>query len=271
MCVCMARFGCLLLASFASACVALAVQPPTPAAALTDPELLATPAPKNERYFLMLFGSQTTPRTPAYTHTWATVIKVTAVPGCTQPAVEAHTISWLPDSLRVRTWRLRVEPGSNLDLHATLRHVLGTGQRVSAWGPYEIWNGLYIRFLTQKAFLDADAVGYQAIDTVGEAARKGNGCDCFHALSDMDPLFDRRRYPLRYYGDKATFNIVRQVHERPLLICPRQTHDWLIPALGLDCYPIVRRQYEGWYREFSPEALLQVWESGGARRSRSLP
>jgi hypothetical protein len=267
------RFGFLLLAALASGCGALAVRPPTPAAALTDPELLAAPAPENERYFVIVFGSQTTPRVARYTHTWATVVKVTELPGCTQPAVEEHTISWLPDSLDIRIWRLRVEPASNLELHATIEHVLATGQRVSMWGPYEMWGGLYTRFMTQKAFLDSGAVGYQALDTVGEAARKGDGCDCFHALSDMDPLFDRRRYPLRYFGDEASLNIVRQVHEVPLLIRPRQTHDWLIPALGLDRYPIVRRQYDGPSQEFSAEALLAFWESNGgqartARRGR---
>src|SRR5262249_42781614 len=131
---------------------------------------------------------------------------------------------------------------------------------------YETWHGLYKRFMTQKAFLDSNAVGYQAVDTIGEAARKGNGCNCFHALSDMDPLFDRRQYPLRYFGDSATLNIVRQLQQRPVLIQPRRTHDWLIPALGLDRYPIVRRHYEGPYREFSPEAQLRTWESGGALR-----
>ena len=261
------RLGCLLLAALASGCGALAVRPPTPAAALTDPELLAAPAPQNERYFLIVFGSQTTPRIGRYTHTWATVVKVTELPGA-QPAVEEHTISWLPDSLDIRVWRLRVEPASNLDLHATIEHVLGTGQRVSMWGPYEIWGGLYTRFVTQKAFLDSGAVGYQAVDAVGEAARKGDGCDCFHALSDMDPLFDRRRYPLHYFGDEASLNIVRQVHEHPVLIRPCRTHDWLIPALGLDRYPIVRRRYDGPSQDFSPEAVLASWESnGGAARA----
>ena len=261
-----ASFGWLVLAALSSGCGTLPTQPPTPAAAVTDPELLAAPIPENERYFAILFGSQTTPRIPRYTHTWGTVIKVTEVPGSTQPVVEAHTISWLPDSLEIRAWRLRVEPASNLDLHETIQYVQRSGQRVSMWGPYEIWNGVYTRFLTQKAFLDADVIGYQVVDTLGEAARKGNGCDCFHALSDMDPRFDRRRYPLLYFGEEATLNIVRQLHERPLLIRPRQTHDWLIPVLGLDRYPIVRRRYDGPAQEFSPEALLRVWESGGGGR-----
>lgn len=76
-----------MLVALTAGCGTFSVQPPTPAAALTDPELLAAPAPANERYFLILFGSQTTPRVPRYTHTWGTVVKVTSVPDCAQPSV----------------------------------------------------------------------------------------------------------------------------------------------------------------------------------------
>jgi hypothetical protein len=216
---------------------------------------------------VLLFGSQTTPRIPRHTHSWATMVKVTEREGA-EPIIETHTISWLPDSGQIRAWRLHVEPGSNVELHATIKEMLRTGQRVSMWGPYETWHGLFKRFTTQEAFLDSDAIGYQCVDEIGEAARKGNGSNCFHAMSDMDPLFDRREYPLRYFGEDATLNIVRQIHERPILIQPCQTHDWLIGALGLDCYPIVRRLYDGPSAEFSPEALLQAWQQSGAAQHR---
>lgn len=256
----------LLFGLLAAGCGSLAVQPPSPAKELQPADLLAAPSPPNERYFVILFGSQTTPRIPRHTHTWATMVKATYTPGCEQPAVEAHTISWLPDDLEVRVWKLRVAPGSNLELHTTIEEMLKTGQRVSMWGPYETWSGLYTRFVTQKAFLDSDVIGYQCTDTIGEAGRHGNGCDCFHALSDMDPQFDRGRYPLRYYGDHATLNIVRQIHERPVLLRPGECHDWLIPVLGLDRYPIVRRQYRGPTQEFSPEAALTAAQSRGKHR-----
>ena len=190
-------------------------------------------------------------------------MKVTQVEGA-EPKIETHTISWLPDSGRVRVWKICVEPGSDVELHETIKKMLDTGQRVSLWGPYETWNGIHMHFGIQKAFLDSDAVGYQCVDDIGEAARKGNGCNCFHAISDMDPQFDRRQYPLRYFGDEATLNIVRQIHERPILIQPHQTHDWVIDALGLECYPIVRRHYEGPSREFSPEAVQEEVAARGA-------
>ena len=113
------------------------------------------------------------------------------------------------------------------------------------WGPYEVWHGFASRFRTQKAFLDSGAVGYQCVDTVGEAARLGNGCDCIHAITDMDPAYPRGRYPLAVYGQPATAHVVRRMMHSPIFIDPPRTHDWLIPRLGLTAYPIERREYRG--------------------------
>lgn len=245
----------IVLASTLSLGCATGRIPPSPARDLSVHELLAEPKNPDERYYILLFASQSTPRVPARSHTWAMAIKVTQTPGA-EPHIETHTISWLPDSMNVRWWKFTVEPGSNFSNEFSIEHALKTRQRVSAWGPYEIWPGLYQRFVVQKAFLDSDAIGYQCTDAIGEAARYGNGCDCFHAISDMDPYFDRGRYPLRYFGDRATLNIVRQLQTRSTLINPEVTHDWLFGALGLDRYPICRRRYQGRSVEFSPEAVL---------------
>jgi hypothetical protein len=123
----------------------------------------------------------------------------------------------------------------------------------------------------QKAWLDAGMIGYQCTDEFGEAARKANGSNCFHALSDMDPQFDRRQYPLLFYGDAAAKNIVRQLFERPILLHPYRTQDALIAALGLDRCPIVRRRYCGPAREFSPEALQEALANPTPPRRRLLP
>jgi len=125
------------------------------------------------------------------------------------------------------------------------------------WGPYEVWHGGYRRFMTQRAFLESGQIGYQCIDSVGEAARLGNGCNCIHAITDMDPLFGRLEYPLGKFGQAASERIVKQIMERPVVIDPPRTHDWLIPALGLDRYTIVRRNYTGTVMPFSPEAALR--------------
>jgi hypothetical protein len=209
---------------------------------------------------------------PRFCHTWATVVKVTEQPGGAPPAIEEHTISWMPDKLRINPWRFRVEKGANLELHFTIEEMLRHHERVVMWGPYETWHGIYRRFLVQQEFMESGQVGYQCIDAVGEAPRDGSGCDCIHAVSDMDPMFDRTEYALTYFGIAASRNIVRQIRERPILIHPNQTHDWLIPALGLDCYPIGRRCETGCAEEFSPENVQAYLERGaGPKRHGILP
>jgi hypothetical protein len=134
------------------------------------------------------------------------------------------------------------------------------------WGPYEDGPGLFQRFLVQKQFLESGRIGYQCIDSLGEAARTGCGCDCIHAITDMDPIFDRARYPLAYFGEAASRNIVRQIHERPIIVCPGRCHDWLIPLLGLDRYPIERQKWNGAALEYTPENVERYLNSPRVRR-----
>jgi hypothetical protein len=239
----------------ANGCAALAKKPPTPADDITPRQAAAITAPPGERYFFLIFGSQSTPKRAKYTHSWATVVKVNGCDGPGAPAIEEHTISWLPVSLNVRPLSFRVEPGVNLPLHFTIEEVLRNEERVSLWGPYEVGPGLFYRFQVHKAFMDSGRVGYQAIDSIGEAARTGAGCDCIHSVTDMDPLLDRNQYPLSYFGDSASRNIVRQIHTRPIIISPEADHGWLIPLLGLDKYPIKRRSYCGRTVPYTPENL----------------
>lgn len=256
------KYFLLLLALWFTGCAGNDVRPPSPAQNLSPQELLAEPVPPNERYYLMVFGSQTTPKVPRFVHSWATVVKVTDHPNG-PPTIEEHTISWMPASLHIRPWTIWVREGNNLDLHFTIKEMLRHKERVSMWGPYETWHGIYRRFLVQKEFMESGQVGYQCIDTIGEAPRDGKGCDCIHAISDMDPMFDRRRYALTYFGEAASANIVRQIRARPILIHPDQTHDWLIEALGLNCYPIVRRRECNPAIEFSIENVQAYMEQGG--------
>jgi hypothetical protein len=261
----------LLVALFASGCARGGVRPPSPARELSIESLLALPQPEHEHYYILIFGSQWPVRIPRYTHTWATVVKTIELPDCPPQVIEAHTISWMPATLRIRPFACHVEQGVNLDLCTTINDVQRHHERISLWGPYETWRGLYTRFATQSDFLDGGGIGYQCTDEFGEAARKGNGSNCFHALSDMDPQFDRRQYPLLFYGDAASKNIVRQIFARPILINPYQTHDWLIGAIGLDCTRIVRRNYHGPTKEFSPEAIQEALANPAPARRRLLP
>ena len=57
-----------------------------------------------EFYYVMVFGSQSKPKLLQYTHTWATFIRAVGEgPDANNYALYQHSISWLPQSLDVRT------------------------------------------------------------------------------------------------------------------------------------------------------------------------
>src|SRR5262245_20398239 len=118
-----------------SGCATFAKKPPTPAAEITARESAAIVAPPGERYFILIFGSQSVPKEAKYTHTWGSIVKVTGC-GSGTPTVEEQTISWMPASLEIRPASLRVEPGANLTLNFTIEEMLRHEERVSVWGPY---------------------------------------------------------------------------------------------------------------------------------------
>ena len=243
----------LNLVSASTGCSFAARKTPTPAAQINDFELARMPPVNGERFYLLLFGSHDLAHRPAFTHTWATLVRATDQPGA-EPALEVHTISWMPTTLDIHPLRFRVEPGVNLDLHDSIRNALRTKQNIAMWGPYQVSHTLAYRFLTQKQFLESGAVGYQCVDNLGEAAWKGNGCDCIHAITDMDPVYPRWRYPLAFYGQTATRHLVRRLMHSPIFIDPPQTHDWLIARLGLNQYPIDQRPYRGRFIPYEPGA-----------------
>jgi hypothetical protein len=225
-----------------SGCTRSVVRPPTPAANMDATGMWERRA--EEQFYLIVFGSQSTPKLARWTHTWATLVRVRQQSG-REPAIDQITISWLPATLVVHPMSFHVETGVNVDLHETIEYALVHKEHVSEWGPYECRPRLYYRSRVQKGYLESGEIGYQAIDVVGEAARNGNGCDCIHAITDQDPLFTRNRYPLRRFGNSASEFIVKEMWRRGLLIQPEQTHDWLNAVLGLDRYPIKHRCYQG--------------------------
>jgi hypothetical protein len=246
-------------------CSSLAKKTPTPADDIPARQTAMMTAPPGERYFVLIFGSQSTPKQPKYTHTWATVVKVNGCDSPTGPTIEEQTISWMPASLNIQAFSRHVEKGANLTLPFTIEEMLRNDERLSVWGPYEVGPGLYYRFQVQKGFLDSGAIGYQCTDSIGEAARYGNGCDCIHAVTDMDPQFARDRYPLSFFGNGASRHIVHQIHIRPIIINPDADHGWLLPLLGLDKYPITRRNYWGRTVPHTPENV-ERWLEREERR-----
>jgi hypothetical protein len=229
---------CAALALLTPGCGWLAIHPPTPAAALNDAGL--DHREPGEHFYVLVFAAQNVPRLPSQSHTWVTVVRTVDQAGqC--PVVEAHTISWLPATLDIRPLRLSVEPGINLGLQETLHYVQSSGEHVSLWGPYECRPSFFRRFLVQKAFLESGRVGYQCIDNIGEAAQTGNGCCCIHAISDMDADSGRACYPLKWFGDAGSENLVLHFRESGALLHPEIEHEWLVDALGLRGCGLVRR------------------------------
>ena len=244
----------LVAALIACGCALTAKRPPTPAADLTTADVAALPKPPGERFFLVLYGCHDIFHRPSRSHTWGTLVRVPcsevgkcgpATPGCVDPALTEYTISWLPVTGKIEVSSRNVEPGRNYGLHETMQFAADADASVAIWGPYEVWHGTAHRFVIQKQFLDSGVVGYQANDNRGEAARLGNGCDCIHAITDMDPEYPRWRYPLAFWGKPATANLVRRIMRSPAIIDPPTTHDWLLPRLGLTPDQYTQREYVG--------------------------
>jgi hypothetical protein len=101
-----------------------------------------------EFFYVMIFGSQSSPKLLRYTHTWATFVRAVGEgPDPSRYALQVHTISWLPQSLEVHVWRLWPEPGVNLDLDQTLEAVSSNRESVTMWGPFLIRKEVYDRSL----------------------------------------------------------------------------------------------------------------------------
>ncbi len=229
----------LLCLGMLSGCAHHALRPPSPATRHNSAGL--NYAAPGERFYVIVFASQSVPRLPARTHTWATVVRALEFPD-KAPVLEVHTISWLPATLTIHPLRLTVEPGTNLGLHQTMVYAVGKHERISMWGPYECQPSFFRRFLMQKEFLETGCVGYQCDDNWGEAARTGRGYCCIHAVSDIDPEDDCRYQAHLRCGDLASEHIVKRFRSRGYLLRPEIEHEWLIGALGLRAYCIGRRQ-----------------------------
>jgi hypothetical protein len=196
-------------------------------------------AAADERYFVLVFGSQSHPKLLRYTHTWATFVRAVGEgPDPNNWVLYQHTISWLPQSLKVRVWNPVPETGVNLDLYQTLDFVVRQQERVTLWGPFLITPDLYERSLRIYQILQSGAVQYRAISTSTDLLVS----DCIHAVAAVDPLFGRGHYPLVRIGNPASRFIAREVMVRSIenrgIDQAAFDNAWLIPRLGLDRYPI---------------------------------
>jgi hypothetical protein len=190
-------------------------------------------------YYVLVFSSQTPHLCAKHSHTFATFVKATGAGPCAEAyALESHTISWLPATGNVQPTALLRERGRNLDLGSTLRWADATGQRVSLWGPYQIDRELYDRALAQIANLESGAVCYKALDSGCFSSR---ACNCIHAVS----VIADGHHLLVFspgFGDIASYRVSQCF--QPWIIDPCRKHDWVASRLGLDGWPLVRRDWE---------------------------
>lgn len=179
-----------------------------------------------EFHYVLVFGSQCG-GIARFSHTFAVFVRAVGTGPCSDSyRVEAHTISWLPESREIRPWALLPEPGQNLDLAGTMEWTRSTGQRVSMWGPYLIDADLFQRAVEQKALLERGCVRYKAIDT-GYATDVA--CNCIHAVSSIVGGY-RTRVFSPGYGEVASGYVFRRM-EPWVLDC--HPHDWVATRLGL--------------------------------------
>ena len=195
----------------------------------------AVSARAEERYFLLIFGSQSSPKTLKRSHTWATFVKAVGEgPDLSTYALEVNTISWLPASLDVKVFRPWPEKGVNFDLEQTLNFVYSDRQGVTMWGPFVIAQPIYERSLQVRQIAESGRAEYRAISN----GRDMLISDCIHALAAVDPAFGRNHYPLIRIGKPASRYVARQIMARSLFDQYQYDNSWLVARLGLCRYPI---------------------------------
>lgn len=198
----------------------------------------AVVAPDPCRYYFILFGGQSVPFRARTAHTWAIWVKTTpTVTGAVM--VESVTISWLPAGGRVEPFRLRRTTGKNYSLEETFAVAAADNDRVSMWGPYETDAERYERAVAQARLLESGAIGYRVLDSIG---LRYSVQHCVHAVTYADPVLRRRFQPVIQVGEPGTSRLASRYLRTGALRHPDLKHDWLIPVLGIDRYPVIRRE-----------------------------
>jgi hypothetical protein len=200
--------------------------------------IAAVGAARADSYYVVVFGAESKPPRPKYSHSWATFVRVPGCDQCGPPVgdsgpVEWFTISWLPCKVELTPNVPFSEPGRNFDLPTTLSIVYDHCEQVSAFGPYQIQKELYCRALHHKRLLESGEVRYKTIDTTYNPRRVSN---CIHALTSFNRENARLRIGRTNFGDVASYYVANSYD---IWICnTHQVHCWVSDLLGLGAYPI---------------------------------
>jgi hypothetical protein len=188
-----------------------------------------------ESFFALVFGSQSHPKLPRYTHSWVTFVKAIGEgPDPNSYALQVHSISWLPRTNVIRPRSPFPEPGVNLDLYQSIAATSSQGESIAMWGPFVIDKPSYDHSLQQALYFESGAAWYRAVSTM----RTAPIYNCITAVATIDTIFSDGPTPLLHPGKPAARYFAQQVMSRSGYNQVSQDHSWLIARLGLDCYPI---------------------------------
>ena len=208
--------------------IAIGLLVPTQAPAANPPE----------RYYMILFGTQSVPIKVPLTHTFATFVRTEVLP-VGERVVAVDTVSWMPATLKIRPFAVFPEPGVNLTLQQTFDWIATFNGRVSKWGPYEIDADRYARFIARKQDLERE-FQYRA---VGAITRNDKISNCGQSFARSSPIVGRRYLqPTPSPGENGTSDLARRYLRVGALQGNGATHDWLIPVIQADVYPSTTRQ-----------------------------
>ncbi len=197
--------------------------------------LLAAPAAAGADDYLMVFAADSIPYNPTKAHTFAAVVRVETAGGRPPRVVDVTSLSWLPESMKVRAFALRPERGRNVPLEETIGVWEESGGRVCLWGPYRVTPAFADTFRARVATVEG-TFGYKGACLTSRLTV----CDCARSVEEMiDP---RRRFIGAFgYGAAAASYIVRKF--TPHLVGPEQSHPWVATLIGLDAHALVRRPF----------------------------
>lgn len=198
-----------------------------------------TPAAPAERYYMVLFGTQSVPFDVRHTHTFATFVRTEVLPVGERVAA-VDTVSWMPATLYIRPFAVFPERGVNLSLSQTFDWIATFNGRVSKFGPYEIDADRYQRFIARKMDLESGTFQYRA---VGAIRRDDKISNCGQSFARSSPIVGRRYLqPTPSPGENGTSSLARRYLRVGALMGDGVTHDWLIPVINADVYPSTTRR-----------------------------
>lgn len=191
--------------------------------------VLAPLSARADDYFVTVFTAESVPFESKKTHTFVAFQQVSA------GSVTQHSISWLPESRRIRGLTLRPEPGENVSLEETFKLCRERGMRVSAWGPYRTKSELYDLLVCQKQKLESGKAKYKPTDSLYPS---DVACNCYHSI--WQPVAPHRKYSGPFNCGDATGPVTVHLFSK-WLIEPCRTHDEHLELSVPKGEPVTRR------------------------------